>query len=60
MNMRNPNEMRALATVNDPRRAAVEGPRCVEADDSFFYSVRTTGVYCRPFLAGHAKPGLRT
>jgi AraC family transcriptional regulator of adaptative response/methylated-DNA-[protein]-cysteine methyltransferase len=32
---------------DDERRAAVEG-RDRRADGSFFYSVRTTGVYCRP------------
>jgi AraC family transcriptional regulator of adaptative response/methylated-DNA-[protein]-cysteine methyltransferase len=47
MNMRNPNEMRALATVSDPRWTAVMA-RDASADGSFFYSVRTTGVYCRP------------
>jgi AraC family transcriptional regulator, regulatory protein of adaptative response / methylated-DNA-[protein]-cysteine methyltransferase len=31
----------------DPRWAAVVG-RSVAADGTFFYSVRTTGVYCRP------------
>jgi AraC family transcriptional regulator of adaptative response/methylated-DNA-[protein]-cysteine methyltransferase len=31
----------------DPRWAALAG-RSVAADGTFFYSVRTTGVYCRP------------
>ncbi|GGC91772.1 bifunctional DNA-binding transcriptional regulator/O6-methylguanine-DNA methyltransferase Ada [Chelatococcus reniformis] len=38
-----------FATDND-RWAAVVG-RSVAADDVFFYSVRTTGVYCRPSCA---------
>ena len=37
----------AAATVGDPRWAAVLA-RSVEADGRFFYSVRSTGVYCRP------------
>jgi AraC family transcriptional regulator of adaptative response/methylated-DNA-[protein]-cysteine methyltransferase len=37
----------AAATVADPRWAAVVG-RDRDADGAFFYSVRTTGVYCRP------------
>jgi AraC family transcriptional regulator of adaptative response/methylated-DNA-[protein]-cysteine methyltransferase len=41
------NEMRAAATVSDPRWAAVT-TRDRAADGQFFYSVRTTGVYCRP------------
>src|SRR5689334_15395939 len=50
MNMRNDHETRALATVSDPRWAAVVA-RDARADGSFFYSVRTTGVYCRPSCA---------
>jgi AraC family transcriptional regulator, regulatory protein of adaptative response / methylated-DNA-[protein]-cysteine methyltransferase len=40
---------RALATgtESDPRWAAIRA-RDSRADDSFVYSVRTTGVYCRP------------
>nr|WP_093160489.1 bifunctional DNA-binding transcriptional regulator/O6-methylguanine-DNA methyltransferase Ada [Variovorax sp. YR216] len=54
--MRNDNEMRALATVSDPRWAAVMA-RDAKVDGSFFYSVRTTGVYCRPSCASrHARP----
>ncbi len=47
----------ALATtVADPRWAAVQA-RDARADGSFFYSVRTTGVYCRPSCAARlAKP----
>lgn len=40
-------EMRAAAILDDPRWAAVVA-RDPEADGRFFYSVRTTGVYCRP------------
>jgi AraC family transcriptional regulator of adaptative response/methylated-DNA-[protein]-cysteine methyltransferase len=42
--------MRAAATVSDPRWAAVVA-RDPQADGKFFYSVRTTGVYCRPSCA---------
>src|SRR5690606_3277957 len=37
----------AAATRNDPRWAALVA-RDDSADNSFFYSVRTTGIYCRP------------
>lgn len=37
----------AGAIESDPRWAAVTA-RSATADGSFFYSVRTTGVYCRP------------
>lgn len=37
----------ALATENDPRWAAVIA-RDRGADGKFYYSVKTTGVYCRP------------
>ncbi len=37
----------AVATESDPRWALVVG-RDRAADGSFYYSVRTTGVYCRP------------
>ena len=40
-------ETLAAATSADPRWAAVV-KRDREADGQFFYSVRTTGVYCRP------------
>ena len=40
-------ETPAVATVSDPRWAAVLA-RDGRADGTFFYSVRTTGVYCRP------------
>ncbi|MBA4284226.1 MAG: bifunctional DNA-binding transcriptional regulator/O6-methylguanine-DNA methyltransferase Ada [Xanthomonadaceae bacterium] len=38
---------RAAATVNDPRWPRVLA-RDASADGQFFYSVKTTGVYCRP------------
>ena len=47
MNTTTNTEMLAAATVSDPRWAAVVA-RDRKADGSFFYSVRTTGVYCRP------------
>ena len=40
----------AAATMNDPRWAAVVA-RDASADGSFWYSVKTTGVYCRPSCA---------
>jgi AraC family transcriptional regulator of adaptative response/methylated-DNA-[protein]-cysteine methyltransferase len=44
------------ATVNDPRWAAIVG-RDAQADGAFFYSVNTTGVYCRPSCAARlARP----
>ncbi|HMA30640.1 MAG TPA: bifunctional transcriptional activator/DNA repair enzyme AdaA, partial [Casimicrobiaceae bacterium] len=43
-------ELLATATVADPRWAAVVA-RDAAADGSFVYSVRTTGVYCRPSCA---------
>ena len=43
-------------TAQDPRWAAVVA-RDRKADDQFFYSVRTTGVYCRPSCgARRARP----
>ncbi|MCY0994573.1 bifunctional DNA-binding transcriptional regulator/O6-methylguanine-DNA methyltransferase Ada [Nannocystis sp. ILAH1] len=41
---------RAAAVVSDPRWAAVVAADPA-ADDRFFYSVVTTGVYCRPSCA---------
>jgi AraC family transcriptional regulator, regulatory protein of adaptative response / methylated-DNA-[protein]-cysteine methyltransferase len=44
------------ATEQDPRWARVMA-RDPTADDEFFYSVATTGVYCRPSCPSrHAKP----
>src|ERR1700741_2886072 len=46
----------ASATVNDPRWAALIG-RDSSADGRFYYSVKTTGVYCRPSCAARpARP----
>lgn len=50
MNASTTNERLAAATVTDPRWAAIAG-RDASADGSFWYSVRTTGVYCRPSCA---------
>lgn len=50
MNMTTRSEMAAAAVVSDPRWAAVAA-RDRTADGRFFYSVRTTGVYCRPSCA---------
>lgn len=47
---------RAAATLGDPRWARVLA-RDAGADGQFFYSVRTTGVYCRPSCAARpARP----
>ena len=41
-------KMRAASAIErDPRWAAIAA-RSAEADGTFYYSVRTTGVYCRP------------
>lgn len=40
-------QARTALTARDPRWAAVTA-RDTRADGQFFYSVRTTGVYCRP------------
>ena len=46
----------ASATVNDPRWASLIG-RDASADGKFYYSVKTTGVYCRPSCAARpARP----
>jgi len=46
----------AAATINDPCWAAVVG-RAAAADGTFYYSVKTTGVYCRPSCAARlARP----
>lgn len=56
MNMSTRKEMLAAATVADPRWAAV-ATRDAQADGRFFYSVKTTGVYCRPSCAARpARP----
>lgn len=49
-------ERRAAETLHDPRWAAVVA-RDASADGTFFYSVATTGVYCRPSCAARpARP----
>jgi AraC family transcriptional regulator of adaptative response/methylated-DNA-[protein]-cysteine methyltransferase len=56
MNMSAQNAQHAIATENDPRWAAVVA-RNPEADGTFYYSVETTGVYCRPSCAARwARP----
>lgn len=47
MDMRTSRAAQAAATQDDFRRAAV-ATRDPRADGRFFYSVKTTGVYCRP------------
>lgn len=48
--------MRATATLDDPRWAAVMA-RDASADGKFCYAVKTTGVYCRPSCAARlARP----
>jgi AraC family transcriptional regulator, regulatory protein of adaptative response / methylated-DNA-[protein]-cysteine methyltransferase len=37
-------------------RARREMPMIVMPEGMVFYSVRTTGVYCRPSCAAHPKP----
>jgi AraC family transcriptional regulator of adaptative response/methylated-DNA-[protein]-cysteine methyltransferase len=47
---------RASSTIADPRWAAVVA-RDRRADEQFFYSVKTTGVFCRPSCAARlARP----
>ena len=46
-------ELLAAATVSDPRWAAIVA-RDRNADGTFFYSVATTGVYCRPSCGARA------
>jgi len=56
VNMTSRPEMPAAATVDDPRWAAVAA-RDAKADGKFVYSVKTTGVYCRPSCgARQARP----
>jgi AraC family transcriptional regulator, regulatory protein of adaptative response / methylated-DNA-[protein]-cysteine methyltransferase len=56
MNASANNAQLAAATVNDPRWASVVA-RDPEADGTFYYSVQTTGVYCRPSCAARlARP----
>ena len=53
MNTSRKNQPLAQATTGDPRWAAVLA-RDAGADGQFFYSVKTTGVYCRPSCAARA------
>jgi methylphosphotriester-DNA--protein-cysteine methyltransferase len=56
MNRTDKTEPLVAATMNDPRWAAVVA-RDSDADGKFFYSVKTTGVYCRPSCAARvARP----
>lgn len=56
MNAAAKNSQRAAATVDDLRWATLIA-RDPEADGTFFYSVATTGVYCRPSCAARrARP----
>lgn len=49
-------EAQAAATLSDPRWSALQA-RDKSADGHFVYSVKTTGVYCRPSCAARqAKP----
>jgi len=49
-------EQLANATTNDPRWASIVA-RDASADGTFYYSVKTTGVYCRPLCASRlARP----
>src|ERR1700755_2460025 len=49
-------EKLANATTNDPRWLAVV-KRQETADGTFYYAVKTTGVYCRPSCAARlARP----
>lgn len=50
MNAATRHERRATEIASDPRWAAVVA-RDPAADGKFFYSVKTTGVYCRPSCA---------
>ncbi|HYE34682.1 bifunctional DNA-binding transcriptional regulator/O6-methylguanine-DNA methyltransferase Ada [Methylocaldum sp.] len=56
MNVSVKNAQLAAATEKDPRWAAIVA-RDPEADGTFYYSVKTTGVYCRPSCAARpARP----
>ena len=50
------NERLAAETTSDPRWLSLVS-RDKESDGKFFYSVKTTGVYCRPSCAARlARP----
>jgi len=56
MNVQMKSSHPAAETVNDPRWARVLA-RDPKADGEFYYSVKTTGVYCRPSCASRlARP----
>jgi AraC family transcriptional regulator, regulatory protein of adaptative response / methylated-DNA-[protein]-cysteine methyltransferase len=56
MNASANNTQLAATTAHDPRWASVVA-RDPEADGTFYYSVQTTGVYCRPSCAARlARP----
>jgi AraC family transcriptional regulator of adaptative response/methylated-DNA-[protein]-cysteine methyltransferase len=56
MNKLAKNDQIVAATVNDSRWASVIA-RDTQADGNFYYSVKTTGVYCRPSCAARpARP----
>src|SRR5215217_812655 len=56
MNTSAKNARLAAATMNDSRWASVVA-RDPAADGTFYYSVQTTGVYCRPSCAARlARP----
>jgi AraC family transcriptional regulator of adaptative response/methylated-DNA-[protein]-cysteine methyltransferase len=50
MVLRKHEQSAAQAVLDDPRWAALRS-RDLKADGSFFYAVKTTGVYCRPSCA---------
>ena len=55
--MRTSEAMNAAAFSSDEERWAAVVRRDRRADGTFYYSVRTTGVYCRPSCA--SRPALR-
>jgi AraC family transcriptional regulator, regulatory protein of adaptative response / methylated-DNA-[protein]-cysteine methyltransferase len=50
MNTASKTELRAASIIGDPRWPQLVS-RDTHADGAFFYSVKTTGVYCRPSCA---------
>jgi AraC family transcriptional regulator of adaptative response/methylated-DNA-[protein]-cysteine methyltransferase len=53
MTMSTKTEQLAATILDDPRWAAVQA-RDPAADGQFFYSVKSTGIYCRPSCAARA------
>jgi AraC family transcriptional regulator of adaptative response/methylated-DNA-[protein]-cysteine methyltransferase len=45
----------AISAVSDDAKWAAVAARNAGADGTFFYSVATTGVYCRPSCAARPK-----